>query len=223
MASPILPGFGVVNETSSNTPILPGFGALAEGAGGGADATSPTWGGGAALTISNVARTGVDLSWPAASDNIAVTQYRWRANGGSWNVLGNVTSTSPSGLTRGTAYTFDVQAGDAADNWSSSLSASTTTKQAYAQVTLQNVSAVVQSGLTGLKWAWFDQTTPDALTSAVDKGTGETTDGFGVLAIPLPNSAKTSGQTGWLIVSDSDGTAAMQHKAFCGPVDVVDL
>ncbi len=89
-----------------------------------------------------------------------------------------------------------------------------------ASVNLVNASNSAQASLTGLKWAWFDQTTPDAFTTPTDKGTGEITDGSGVLTVLIGNSGKTSGQAGWLIVTDSDGNPATVHKAFSGPVAV---
>jgi hypothetical protein len=91
-----------------------------------------------------------------------------------------------------------------------------------ASVTLSLVSAAgaAASSLTGLKWAWFDQVTPDAFVAPTDKGSIESTDASGVLTVSLPNSTKTPGQVGWLIVTDSDGNPATTHKAFSGPVTV---
>lgn len=89
-----------------------------------------------------------------------------------------------------------------------------------ASVNLVNASNAAQASLTGLKWAWFDGVTPDAFSAPTDQGTGESTDGSGVLTVTIGNSAKEAGQVGWLIVTDSDGTTAMTHKAFSGPVEV---
>lgn len=89
-----------------------------------------------------------------------------------------------------------------------------------ASVNLVNASNAAQASLTGLKWAWFDGVTPDAFSAPTDQGTGESTDGSGVLTVTIGNSSKTTGQVGWMIVTDSDGTTAMTHKAFSGPVEV---
>lgn len=89
-----------------------------------------------------------------------------------------------------------------------------------ASVNLVNNSNVAQASLTGLKWAWFDGVTPDTFDAPTDQGVGEITDGSGVLTIDISNSSKTTGQIGWLIVTDSDGTTSMVHKAFSGPVAV---
>lgn len=91
-----------------------------------------------------------------------------------------------------------------------------------ATISLVSPANAPRASLTGLKWAWFDQTTPDAFVAPTDQGTGEVTDGSGVLTVSLPNTLKTSGQAGWLIVTDSDGTTTQSpaHKAFSGPVTV---
>lgn len=89
-----------------------------------------------------------------------------------------------------------------------------------ASVTLVNAGNSPQASLTGLKWAWFDGVTPDAFGAPTDQGTGEITDGSGILTVSIGNSTKTSGQVGWLVVTDSDGNPATVHKAFSGPVTV---
>ena len=89
-------------------------------------------------------------------------------------------------------------------------------------ITLVNESGTAQSSLSSLKWAWFDQITPNLFTAPTDQGSAEVTDGSGVLTISLPGSSKTSGQVGWLIVTNSDGTTTQSpaHRAFSGPVAV---
>ncbi len=91
-----------------------------------------------------------------------------------------------------------------------------------ATVQLVDTANNPRASLTGLKWAWFDEITPDLLNAPTDKGTGETTDGSGNLVVDLPNTLKSSGQVGWLVVSNSDGTTTQSpaHKAFAGPVAV---
>lgn len=75
---------------------------------------------------------------------------------------------------------------------------------------------------TSLKWAWFDEVTPDLFAAPTDQGDAESTDASGVLTILIPNSVLEDGDTGWLIVTDSDGTTtqAPAHKAFSGPAEV---
>ena len=90
-----------------------------------------------------------------------------------------------------------------------------------ASVSLVNTANAALGSLTGLKWAWFDELTPDTFNAPTDQGSGEVTDGAGMLTVSIPNSVKTSGQTGWLIITDSDGSTVMAHKAFSGPVVVI--
>lgn len=89
-----------------------------------------------------------------------------------------------------------------------------------ATLTLTTNGTTAAASLTGLRWAWFDQTTPDALLAPTDKGTGESTDAAGLLVIPLANTTKAAGQVGWLIVTNSDGNPATNHSVFAGPVTV---
>jgi hypothetical protein len=93
---------------------------------------------------------------------------------------------------------------------------------ASATVTLVDESGTPQASLSSLKWAWFDQITPDLFSAPTDQGLAEITDGSGVLVLDLPNSTKVSGQVGWLVVTNSDGTPTQSpaHRAFSGPVAV---
>jgi len=93
---------------------------------------------------------------------------------------------------------------------------------ATATVTLVNESGTAQASLSSLKWAWFDSVTPDLFVAPTDKGSTEVTNGSGVLTVDIPNSTKTTGQVGWLIVTNSDGTTTQSpaHRAFSGPVAV---
>lgn len=86
-------------------------------------------------------------------------------------------------------------------------------------VNLVNASNAAQASLTGLKWAFYDQLTPDLMTVAADQGTAETTDGAGALTIPVYTTL-SPGQVGWLVVTNSDGNPVTVHKAFSGPVTV---
>ena len=90
-----------------------------------------------------------------------------------------------------------------------------------ATVTLVDAGDSPRASLTGLSWAWWDQITPDLFTTPTDQGTGESTDGSGVLSITVHTALAASG-VGWLVVTDSDGTTTQSpvHKAFSGPVAV---
>lgn len=86
-------------------------------------------------------------------------------------------------------------------------------------VTLTADGTTPFASLSGLKWAWWDSATPDLMGMPSDQGAVETTDASGVLSITV-NSTLGAGATGWLVVTDSDGTADQDppHKAFSGPV-----
>jgi len=82
------------------------------------DTQAPVWNGGQ-LTVRDVTATRLVLAWTPASDNVAVTAYRVYRNGGLIaEVAGDVLTLEVTGLAPSTAYTFKVEAGDAAGNWS---------------------------------------------------------------------------------------------------------
>lgn len=87
-------------------------------------------------------------------------------------------------------------------------------------INLTNGNAVPIGSINNLNWAWFDQTIPGAFLAPTDKGAGVSTDAAGTLTINIVNSTKQIGETGWLIVTDSDGNTATPHKAFSGPVTI---
>jgi hypothetical protein len=47
-------------------------------------------------------------SWNPATDNVAVTSYDYRLNGGAWGSVGNSLGVNLVGLSSNTTYTFDV-------------------------------------------------------------------------------------------------------------------
>jgi uncharacterized delta-60 repeat protein len=81
------------------------------------DTAPPTWPPGSALTASALQATSLTLSWTAAQDNRAVTGYRvFRGNTFIAAVGATTRTTSVAGLVANTAYTFKVEAVDAAGN-----------------------------------------------------------------------------------------------------------
>ena len=83
------------------------------------DKIVPSWPAGNALTASNVGQTGLTLTWTAAIDNVGIVGYRVYQGSTLLTTLGEgVLTYSVTGLTPGTQYTFKVEAGDAANNWS---------------------------------------------------------------------------------------------------------
>lgn len=86
-------------------------------------------------------------------------------------------------------------------------------------LTLTTNGTTPAANLSGLRWAWWDQATPDMTRPPRAQGTGETTDASGVLSISVPSSLPVSG-VGWLVVTNSTGNPAADHNAFSGPVAV---
>jgi endonuclease I/chitodextrinase len=78
------------------------------------------------LASSNVTETSVDLSWSAASDNVAVASYDVYQDA-SFIANTSTTSYSVSGLSAGTSYDFYVVAKDAAGNQSGNSNTETIT------------------------------------------------------------------------------------------------
>ena len=89
-----------------------------------ADTTAPV--GPASLSASSVSQTSLILTWPAATDNVGVTQYVVTRNG-TQIPTGPGLSTNDTGLTAGTTYQYKVVARDAAGNTSTGATLSVTT------------------------------------------------------------------------------------------------
>jgi hypothetical protein len=91
-----------------------------------------------------------------------------------------------------------------------------------ASVSIVDGAGAPRSGLTGLKWAFFDQVTLDALHAPVARGVGALTDGNGVLTVNVTGTSLQPGQIGLLMFSDGDGTTGQvpPARAFVGPVQV---
>ena len=120
---------------------------------------APSWSPESALTASNIAGTGLTLSWPAAEDTAGVSGYVIFQDGEALaGVDGSTTSFDVTGLSGGTSYDFQVQAFNAAGNWSvdgPSTSATTildTSPPAWPAGSSLEISAVNATGLL-LTWS----------------------------------------------------------------------
>ncbi len=79
---------------------------------------------------------------------------------------------------------------------------------------IQREGGAPAASVTGLRWAFFDQSAPNALTAPAVTGTGESTDGSGVLEIDVIGTTLNVGDTGYLVTDTAAGVG------FCGPVVV---
>lgn len=90
-----------------------------------ADTQAPQWPTGASITASEVDRTGMKLSWTAATDNVAVTGYKLFINDSTApfaELSGNTGEHRVTGLTKDTEYKLTLKAYDANGNESAGLS-----------------------------------------------------------------------------------------------------
>lgn len=111
---------------------------------------APQWPEGAALTASEIAQTGLKLSWPATATAAGESPTVAYAVYGGDTLLGETSVASTvyqvTGLTAGTSYTFTVKAANEAGKWSTGLSVSATTLAADTGVTGGNSSPGGTSG-----------------------------------------------------------------------------
>jgi hypothetical protein len=129
---------------------------MVTGADTGGDTTAPTLTG--TITASAITSSSFTISWPAGTDNVAVTGYEYSTNGGSsYTAVGNVLTTNVSGLAASTSYAVRVRAFDAAANKSSPLATTVTTSAPPADTTPPTqpgtpmASAIAETSFT-LNW-----------------------------------------------------------------------
>ena len=92
----------------------------AECQGGGEDTQAPTWPSGAKLIATDIYPASIRLEWTPAQDNVGVTRYQIYQDGELVEMIdGDATAKQVYGLQSATEYTFKVEAGDMAGNWSS--------------------------------------------------------------------------------------------------------
>lgn len=92
-----------------------------------------------------------------------------------------------------------------------------------AVVSLVSTGGVAQANKRNIKYAFFDQVLPSNFTAPTAKGgfigLGGVTGNDGTIKIPLQNTTLTAGQTGFLVLTDTDGTVN-PCKSFAAPVSV---
>lgn len=112
------------------------------------DIQAPTWGSGAAITVSDITSDGFTVKYPAADDNVGVEKYNVILEAGN-TVISNESiaalSKTFTGLDEGVEYNVTVEAEDAAGNKSAVLSTTISTLRAIptwgadARLTISNV------------------------------------------------------------------------------------
>jgi hypothetical protein len=136
------------------------------------DTTPPSWRADSTLTASAITQVGATLSWSGASDDTAVTAYRIYQDGTLIQTTSNM-SYAVSGLSPDTDYSFKVEAGDAAGNWSINgpTTPVCTLEEATPSVTVTanpsgNVSigttvtlTATPTGIAGPSYQWYSNTT----------------------------------------------------------------
>lgn len=149
---------------------------------GGGDVTPPTLVG--SITVGLKTATSIAVTWPAGTDNVAVTSYEVSTNGGAdWtDTESTATSRTFTGLTALTSYDIRVRAKDAAGNVSTPA-ISTTTSTYRAGDTAANIianTAPIGDGEPGFLYAlaltkdaddwlsWYEVTPPDPSGGTLD-------------------------------------------------------
>lgn len=97
-------------EAAANAPYLRITGARAH-------TQAPLWPASAEIAVTDPDDNGLTLSWPSAEDADGIAGYRVYRNGQLIDTVSG-TTLAVEGLTSGSTYTFTVQAGDSAGNWS---------------------------------------------------------------------------------------------------------
>ena len=83
-----------------------------------ADNVAPTWSS-PSLAASGITENGLTLTWSAAGDDVGVSSYKVFKDGTLLDTVASSTQTyNVTGLNSATQYSFKVEAGDAAGNWS---------------------------------------------------------------------------------------------------------
>ena len=135
------------------------------------DSVAPTWPAGSALSAVATSMSTAHLSWTAAADNVGVTAYRLYRNGTLDQTLsGSTLATDVGGLAVGVSTSFQLQAGDAAGNWSAGGPiASVTTTPPDPQLIAPPIDLTVSTTLASA--TSFLYTGPNAIQMGVAPGT----------------------------------------------------
>lgn len=164
------------------------------------------------VTVSGKTSGSISLTWNASTDNVGVTAYNVYMNG-SLQTTTSSTSTTISGLTPSTTYSFYVVAKDAAGNSSSNSStvsgttnAGSTTPTSCANETFETIPAASSTYSTrtwsngGISWTATDSRTDQTLNNkAITVRNGSLTSGSsanGIGSLTVTTQLKFTGTNG---------------------------
>lgn len=160
-----------------------------------------------AVTFSSITQTSYTASWPAGSDNVAVTGYEYQigSTAGAWTDAGNNLSAAITGRTAGTTETVYVRAYDAAGLRSTpAISGEVTLLSAVAGITvtepLKNNTGTVLASQSGVRVAVLQA----ADLVSVYETSGLTTNASGVLS-QITDAAIVAGQQYHVAIKLADG------------------
>jgi len=186
-------------DDSGNLEI-PGTG-LTVNVGSGLDTEPPTTPVGLSATATST--TQINLTWAAATDNVAVTGYRVeRCQGTACSNFAQIatptaTSFADSGLTAGTSYSYRVRATDAAANlsgYSATASATTQSPPDTEPPTAPTGLSATATSSTQISLAWTASTDNVAVTGyRVERCQGTACSNFTQIASPTTISFADSG------------------------------
>ena len=166
------------------------------------------------------------LSLPA-DNNVEVRGYitRWPTNGtltidedGSFTYTGTTDYFEFQLFADGVASTVDIGYGAGISRITLQVGAGSGVRRVV--LTLVNPSGTIYPNLSNLHWAFFDQTAVESLLAPVDKGSVEVTDASGVISIDLPNTTRTAGQQGFLVISNGGAEFSPANLAFASVITV---
>ena len=166
------------------------------------------------ITSNVVTATGAVTGQPATTTGVAQAFFIVTATGAVVALAATTTGSTDAQATVQTSGAVTALAATTTGQVAPLLGGVTVT------LTLVNESGVPIPNLTNLQWAFFDQTLPADMLAPVDQGDDEATDAGGVLTVRCRHSQLTPGNTGYFIVSNTDGTERQDpaQQAFAGPV-----
>ncbi|MDY8136639.1 fibronectin type III domain-containing protein [Aquimarina sp. 2201CG5-10] len=172
------------------------------------------------LTASNIGSTTIDLSWTASTDNVGVTGYEIFQNGTSIGIPIS-TNYSVTGLTAETAYSFTVNAKDAAGNTSgnsSSLNVTTTTTPTQlftVGITTVGTSTSTHADRRAMPYTMPENGTLQSIAIHVTGGSGDMQ-----LGVYADNNGVPANKIGQTSITTINSTTGWQTIALENPVTI---